>query len=136
LNEGTRLPYLPGVTPEFTRHFEFHYTEGGLPFSGSKEPVLGGFFRHQSQASGLEAVVALVDAWPAPLLPLATGPLPASSIRWSAHFMGAPPTSFDGYWWYRSHVIRAESGYASIVGRLYAGDTLIAWSEQLVAAYG
>ena len=135
-DRGLRLPFLPGITPEFTQHFEFHFTEGGLPFSGASEPVIGGFFRHLTEASGMEAVVALVDAWPAPLLPVASGPVPASSIHWSTHIVSPPPQDFDGYWWHRAHVVQANGGYGSIVARLYADKTLIAWSEQLVAVYG
>ena len=135
LEAGKRLPFLPGITPAFTRHFEFHFTEGDLPFSGSQQAVLGGYFRHTTAASGIEAIVALADAWPAPILAVASGPFPASSIRWSLHLVGSPPPDFDGYWWYRGQTEQASGGYATTVGRLYAGDQLVAWSEQLVAIF-
>ena len=42
-DEGLPLPYLPNITPDFTRHFDFRWTIGTLPFSGSDSGTIGGW---------------------------------------------------------------------------------------------
>jgi len=131
-------PHLPGIMPTFTQHFEFRATEGDVPFSGSSRATMGGYVRFVSTPSSeltTETLVALVDAWPGPMLPLGERPFPASSVRMSVQVVGAPPADFEDDYWFHSECIAAESGYATIVGRLYAGETLVLWMEQLVAYF-
>jgi acyl-CoA thioesterase len=134
LADAQRFPFVPGLTPQFTQHFEFRLTEGELPFSGSTEATIGGYVRHLTEASGVEALLALIDAWPAPVLSLGRAPFFASTIRWSAQLVAEPPR-WPEYFWFRSDCVSARGGYATTVGRLYADDVLVAFSDQLVAVF-
>lgn len=131
------LPYIEGVVPQFTRNLEFRWLEGGFPFSGHQEAVISGFCRHKTAAGeAVEATIGLLDAWPAPVLPLLDRPSPASTISWSAHFYDPPVHRPTDWWFYRALPVSFEEGYATTEARLYAPDgRLVAWSEQLVAVY-
>lgn len=133
--DGIHMPFLPGVTPAFTQHFDYWLTEGDLPFSGSAQATMGGYCRSKDHASGVEAVVALADAWPSPLLPLGARPFAASTVRWSLHLLDSAEPPEDGYFWFRSECVAAQHGLATTVGVLYSGERAVAWSEQTVAVF-
>jgi hypothetical protein len=135
--EGTfAVPYIPNVTPVFVRNFDLHWTEGDFPFTGSKDAVVGGYCRHRTKATGVEAIVGLADAWPAPVLPLLNRPAPASSVRWTLHIVGELPADPNAWCWLRSSAITAGGGYATMKMHLHGPDLgLIAWGEQLVAVF-
>ena len=133
---GEPIPHIEGLTPTFLQHLELTWMEGGYPYSGVKEAVIGGYCRHRTAASGVEAVIGLVDAWPGPMLPLMDGPGIASSVRWALHFSdlstfhASEPTYFD------SRVVMASDGYATTTGHLYDHHgKALAWTEQLVAFF-
>ena len=132
------FPYIPGVTPEMTRNFIYRLTDGALPFSGASEAVVGGWCRfRKSPASSIEAVVALLDAWPSPVLAMAKAPIPASTISWSAYLYDIPPSMPEGWWWFRSEASDCSGGYATVRGLLYRPDgVLAARMEQLEAVFG
>jgi acyl-CoA thioesterase len=133
--EARELPFIPGVTPTFTQHLDLRWADGGFPFSGHDTEGIAGYCRHRTQAAGVEALLALVDAWPAPVLPLLDRPTPASTVRWTVHLVGDPPAS-DDYCWLRSTTVAAGDGYATTEARLYGPDArLLAWAEQLVAIF-
>ena len=133
---GEPVPHLEGLTPTFLQHFELTWMEGGYPYSGATEAVIGGYCRHRTEATGVEAALGLVDAWPGPMLPLMTSPGVASTVRWAAHF--ADLASFDPHehTYFDSRVVMARDGYASTTGHLYDhhGKPLV-WTEQLVAFF-
>lgn len=134
--EGVVVPVIPGMTPEFLQHFELVLTEGAFPYSGAKEGTLGGYFRHKEKVEmGEEAVLALLDAWPPAILTMVNRPVAGSTVRWSCHFVGEIPASFDDYWWYRAETIAAGDGYGTTRAVLYAGEEMVCWSEQLVAVF-
>lgn len=133
--DGPPLPFLEGLTPEFTRHFEYRLTEGDYPFTGSTRATMGGWVRHRTRATGVEAVVALLDAWPAPVLPLGDAPFFASTVRWSVHLAAPPPDGFDAPLWFKSETVVAQDGYATVSGTLCAAGRPVAWTEQLVAYF-
>ena len=132
----TSFPFLEGVTPSFTRFFEFRWTDGAYPFTGSDEGVLGGWVRHRTAATDpLLAAVGLMDAWPAPILSLAKGPCPASSVTWSVDIADLPADP-SGWWWLRSETVEARAGYGSFRGELHAPDgRLAAHYSQRVAVF-
>jgi hypothetical protein len=71
----TAFPYIDGVTPVFTRQFDYRWATGALPFSGGGTPRIGGWVRLAEPVPVDDAVVlALLDAWPAPVLPLLDAP--------------------------------------------------------------
>jgi acyl-CoA thioesterase len=134
--DGLEIPFLPGVTPTFTQHFEYRLAAGGIPFSGSSDARLQGHCRHRTRASGVEAVIALLDAWPTPALNLASRPIPASTVRWTAHLVGDPDAApADGWWRYQAEALTCGDGYSTTFAQLFAGPELVAWMEQLVAVF-
>jgi acyl-CoA thioesterase len=130
------LPHIEGVTPTFVQHFELTWAVGAYPFTGAREPGLGGHCKHRTRATGIDALVGLLDAWPAPVLPVLTGPAMASTVRWAAHLTA--PERFDplARCFFEARVISARDGYATTLGHLYdGGGQPIAWMEQLVAFF-
>lgn len=134
---GLRLPFLPGLTPEFTQHF--HYLYGaGVPFAGAARPELEGRVRlARPVAMDASVLLGLIDAWPAPSLAMLTGPAPASTVTWTVDFfapaLGVPP---DAWLPFRSRTLAGDEGYLAIRSELGdASGRLLAASRQLVAEY-
>jgi acyl-CoA thioesterase len=134
------LPYLPGVVPVFTQHLAFRWAAGGVPFSGADEASFGGWCRLRAPAAGFpdEQVLALVDAWPAPVLPLLTGAAPASSLTWAVELLetvdGEEPE--DGWWYFSAETDRASAGYAHTRAALWSPSGVqVALSRQVVVVY-
>lgn len=122
--------------PRFAGHFDLRWGEGGLPFSGGAVAVTGGYVRHRGRASGVEALVALLDSWPSPTLVLASGPVPASSVRWVTHVVEDMSLGPDDWCWMRSETVHAGGGYTTMIARLHGPDgRLLVWGEQLVAIF-
>lgn len=114
------LPYVEGMTPEFTRHVAYRWASGGHPFSGAETTATSGWCRLRDPAAepaqdnaAEEHALALLDAWPAPLLQRLTRPAPASSLTWAVDFvdLGAEPAA-GGWWFFRSATTAAGEGYA------------------------
>lgn len=140
------LPYIEGLVPEFTRHFDYRLAAGALPFTGSGDPRLGGWirFRHTSGPVTTAHLLALIDAWPPAILSQLKTLAAASSLTWTVEMMPAAhrvksTTSADsGDWWqYLAEVEQAEEGYAAIRARLWdASGQLMALSRQTVTVFG
>jgi acyl-CoA thioesterase len=131
--EHTRLPYLPGITPEFTQQFEYRWLDGGVPFSGATEPRYRGYIRPLSvwrADAGLLA--ALADAWPAPALALLRGPAPVSTATWSLEIVDSvEERDLTGFWHFQCHTECALAGHTWFSGELFAPDgRLMALSRQ------
>lgn len=75
---GQVLPWREGVVPDFTRHFELVFVDGGLPFSGEGSGEMSGWvrFREAPARMGIAHVLALLDAWPPAVLPMYQQPAP------------------------------------------------------------
>ncbi len=140
------LPYAPGLTPEFTQHFDMRWAHGTLPFTTpATTGDIGGWvrFRSATREVGVEHVLALVDAWPPAVLPMLRKPAPVSTLSWTLDFTGAPageatePTGEPAYFGYAASTDHASDGYALIGSRFFRADgTLLAVGRQTVAAFG
>lgn len=131
------FPYIEGVTPRFTRQFEYRWTSGTLPFQGGDDPRIGGWVRLAEPVPVDEAVVvALLDAWPAPVLPLLKGPAPASTATWMVDLLAPIDAAADAWWRFEGTTLGAGEGHASVDGRLWGPDgRLVATSRQLVVEF-
>jgi acyl-CoA thioesterase len=135
-----RLPYVEGVLPRCTQHFDYRWGSSRVPFSGSDRANIGGYVRHPSggpvDAAG---VLALIDAWPPALLALFQRPAPASTVTWMVDFLGPLPASgseSDAFYRYEADTVAAGDGYGSCEARLWAPDgALIAASRQFVVEF-
>lgn len=129
IEASTPLPYLPGLTPVFTKHFEYFFAQGGIPFSGSDERALGGYcrFAEPPERFDEEAVLAFVDAWPPPILPMLSEPCPVSTTMWMIDFLAEPlGTPGDAWWTYHTEAHGAAEGYARETSRLWTPDGRLA----------
>ena len=114
-DEALELPYIEGLTPAFTRHFDYRWALGDLPFSGKGGHEMGGWiqFRERTDCLSEEWIVALADAWPTPVLAMLTEPAGFSTLTWGMEFvhLNRDTCSEDDWWAYRSVVDSAERGY-------------------------
>jgi acyl-CoA hydrolase len=133
--ELSDLPYLPGMTPEFTQHLALRWADGGYPFSGADAAAFTGYCRFRQPAGDAEGTVALLDAWPCPTLALAKGPAASSSVMWTAHLIHTPAPS-DAWYGFEYDTVVGHSGLHTAVGRMFDADgRLVGWTEQLVTVY-
>lgn len=134
------LPYLAGVTPEFTRRFQYRFAIGSGPYSGVESREMGGWcrFRDTSEPVTEEHVLSLVDAWPAPILPMMKEPAPASSVTWVLDFIQPMPEALSSDWWlFRSEVDHAGHGYGQFDAALWSPEgRLVALARQTFVVFG
>lgn len=132
------IPYFPGIMPECTQHFRFRWTDGGFPFSGSDVAHHGGWVRlpETNGALTLPTVLALLDAFPLPMMQMYTMPRPGASLTWNAHLVDLADADPTDWWWIRAETLHAGEGYGSFITYLYRRDgRLAAWADQAVALY-
>ena len=137
------FPFLPGITPAFTQHFDYRWATHRLPFTGAECPEVRGFVRPGPDEGHVDEamLLALIDAWPAPVLAMAQGPTPASTVTWMVDIVGRLPEVADtdapgGYWWFEGDATAAADGYADVHGRIFdPSGRLVATSRQLVVEF-
>jgi acyl-CoA thioesterase len=135
------LPYLPGLVPAFTRHFAYRLAAGALPFSGARAAEIGGWIRFRGDPSPAgvdEQAVALLDAWPPPVLALLSAHAPASSLAWTIELVRPfAPLDPRGWWYYHAIADAAEGGYAHSHATLWGPDgQVFALGRQSVSVFG
>lgn len=124
-DNAMKIPNIPGVTPDFLRHFDMRYASGKPPFMGSDEPDFAGYMRFASapQAMSTAALIALVDTWPPSVLPMLKGPAPASSLTWTMELLDEPSSrAADTLWQYEVKTDHFSDGYGQ--------SRAIIWDEQ------
>ncbi len=134
------LQYIEGITPVFSQNFEYRWPTMRLPFSGSDVANVGGWVRHRRGAPvDVVGVLALIDAWPPPVLSLLTAPRPAVTLTWQVNVVGELPEGgvpVDEFWRFESNAVASSGGFADVESYLWAPDgSLFATSRQLVAEY-
>ena len=135
------FPFLEGVTPDFTRHFEFRWCTDDMPMSGRGDGEIGGWVRLRGERQPEPSVawlLALVDAWPPAVLPMFRKPAPISSLSWYLELINPPGRpAADGWWRYHAWTDVAADGYAHTRAGLWGEDgELVAISRQTVALFG
>ncbi len=115
-SRAIELPYIEGLTPAFTRHFNYRWALGEFPFSGKGGQEIGGWisFREGTNCLTEEWLVALADAWPTPVLSKLKEPAAASTMTWNLGFVHLDRnTCSENEWWaYHCVIDSAERGYA------------------------
>lgn len=133
------LPYIPGVTPEFTQHIDFRWGHGGFPFSASDLPELGGWMRLKEARGDIDFIdlFMLVDAWPPALLPMVKGVAPGSSMTWTLEPLLLPAGKTANSWWqYQAITEYAQDGYGNCAARIWDDEgRLVAISRQTVVVF-
>lgn len=140
-DECQALPYIAGLTPEFTQHFDMRWSDGGLPFSGHASANMKGWIRlRETEDAGAidpALVLALVDAWPPSVVARCSGPANLSTMTWASGYRPVTEAiSADGWWAYQADTLSCSDGYAHIRSTLWtpAGEA-IAFSQQTVAVF-
>ncbi|SEO49278.1 acyl-CoA thioesterase [Aquisalimonas asiatica] len=133
------MPFQEGVSPAFTRHFEYCYGIGSLPFSGANTRRMGGWVRFRDEQDPITPMhlLGLIDAWPPATLPLLEERAPSSSLTWYAEIIHPVPGIRSGDWvLYEAELDYARDGYGQTHARLWnrQGD-LIAISRQTVTVF-
>jgi acyl-CoA thioesterase len=134
---GLPIPEAPGIIPEFTRHFDFRWIEGDLPFTGGATSAIGGWIRFRAPGGHSVAhLLGLVDAWPPAMIGRLSHPAPSSSLTWTVEPIGDLETPAD-WWQYRAWTDRTANGYGHTEARLWRPDgRLAAISRQTVVLFG
>jgi len=134
------FPFIPGLTPEFTKMVDYRQTAGQFPFSNSKQDQLQGWLQFNDGVGvpAEEMIVALGDAWPPTALQRVPKPAAASTLTWSLNFAPAAAQSETaGWWFFDSQLEAAGHGYSQHRAMLWnpAGE-VVATSHQSVAIFG
>jgi acyl-CoA thioesterase len=115
-SKALELPYIEGLTPAFTRHFDYRWAIGEFPFSGKGGGEIGGWINFKEETNCLteEWLIALADAWPTPVLSKLKEPAAASTLTWALEFvhLDRMACSENEWWAYHCIVDSAERGYA------------------------
>ncbi|MCB9797903.1 MAG: thioesterase family protein [Alphaproteobacteria bacterium] len=134
------MPYFEGVMPAFTQHWDIRWASPDLPFSGGSAAYLCGWVRCRDGGPVDAALIlAMMDAWPAPVWTTINRPIPGSSVTWQANLVrdlpegGADPEAF---WLYEARTVVTGLGYSDFEARLWdAEGQLTATSRQLFAEF-
>lgn len=120
---ATQFPFIPGLTPDFTQHFDYRYAVGKMPFMGGQETLMGGWIKLREpgpQAAGVAELLCLLDAWPPAVFSLLKAPAAGSTLTWSVGFVERPADCTAGDWWqYLADIQHAANGYSHIDATLW-----------------
>lgn len=133
------LPFVPGVTPAFTQHFQFRWSEGGMPYTGAREPRTKIHLRHRENAALDEThVIALADAIPSPGISMFRKPAMSSSLTWTLEILDHDHTfAADGWWRIDAEITAGRDGYLAQSAELWnPAGRLAALSRQSVVVFG
>ncbi len=82
------FPFIAGLTPNFTQHFEANWLHGGFPYSGSTDPqqVIELSLRDQATVEAGH-VLAMTDFVPPVALSMFREPVAGSSLTWMVELL-------------------------------------------------
>ena len=115
---------VPGQGPEFIQHFEARWAVGAVPFSGYPEPHSMIYARLRDRECAAEdALLALADVIPTPVLSMLRRPAPASSLSWMIEVLREPARlDLQGWCLIDTEVRAGTDGYLSQTSVLYGPD--------------
>lgn len=132
------LPFIPGVTPNFTQHLQMCWAEGPVPFTGGEGWNTRIHLRLKDEALDPELLTVLLsDAPPTPALGQLKDRKPASSVTWSLELRSpAAGVPADGWWRIDMDTKAAAEGYVNQAATLWTPDgRLASLGYQVVAIY-
>jgi acyl-CoA thioesterase len=134
------LPFIEGLTPGFIRYIEMRWAYGSMPFTGGSGREMGGWMRFREVPEVLTDahILALVDAWPAPVLQHFKTAVPASSLTWTLDIIHPRPVLEAGDWLlYKAKIDQAGNGYCHYDAEIWTPQgELLAISRQTVTVFG
>lgn len=133
-----RLPFAPGITPNFMQHFSVELLDGALPFSGKQ--VQRSAYRLGLNDAGPASeshILALADFMPPVALSWSLNVVPGSSLTWMLEFFehDFAQHSLQG-WQVETEMVAARDGYTSQSTILWAPNgTAVALSRQSMVVF-
>jgi acyl-CoA thioesterase len=138
-NAVPAMPFLPGISPAFTQHFDMRWARGRYPFTGAVDSRMSVYVRYRDEP-GLSAAhaLALMDAIPSPALALLTKPSPASTLSWTLELLDNTfDFAVDDWWRLDAVVDSVADGYAVHTSQVInPAGALAAISRQVATVYG
>ena len=134
-----RFNFIPGVTPNFTQHFDAVWLQGGLPFSQHSEPEIIVDVSMKDKVPCSEAhFLAIADFIPPVALSMLAQPVPGSSLTWMLEFLDHDYLEQPlQHWRVEAEMVAASEGYTSQTVTLYApNQKAIALSRQSMVVFG
>jgi acyl-coenzyme A thioesterase PaaI-like protein len=133
------LPRIPGVTPNFTRHFKGRWIVGGPPWSGIERPdsVIELGMRDRGNATESH-VLAMADFIPPIALSYLKTPVAAASLAWMLELLPEDVGSLplDG-WRIDAQMTAAHGGYVNQSVMLWGpGGVPVALGRQTMVVFG
>ena len=123
------FPYIEGITPEFTKHFDMRLAYGAMPFSGANSADFGMWIRfREAQQLSQSHLVALGDVPPMPGLNMISPPGVGSSLSWYLEFPAdLPALRADEFVYFDYRCQAAGDGYYNNTATLWteAGQALM-----------
>lgn len=138
VEESLQLPFMPGLTPNFTQHFDFRLADGAFPFMGADVWSSSMHIRmHHPEGIDNELMaVILADAGPTPPLARLKAPAAASSVSWALELRAVPPVTSEAFWRMDKQANVVDDGYVNETTHLWTPDGRIAaLGYQVVAVY-
>lgn len=134
------MPFLKGLTPDFSQNYEYRWTTQASPLSGAAIGQSQGWVRSlHPEPIDTAGLIAMLDSWPPPIWSRAKRPFTSSSLSWQIHLRSAPPPGgwpADRWYFYDARTLWAEDGYSDFEARLWSAEgELIASSRQAVAEF-
>jgi acyl-coenzyme A thioesterase PaaI-like protein len=136
---AVQVPFIPGVTPNFTQHFKARWIAGGLPWSGASQPdnVIELAMRDEGNATESH-VLAMADFIPPIALSYLTTPVAAASLTWMLELLTEDTSSLplEG-WRIDATMTAAHSGYINQSLTLWGpGGVPVALGRQTMVVFG
>lgn len=138
VNDQTPIDFvhIPGVTPNFTAHFDSRWLEGGLPFTGQTSPMAVTEISMRDSCNTSEShLLAIADFIPPAALSLLKSPSFGSSLTWMLEFLSDDYTDQPlQKWRVDSEMTAANGGYTSQTATIYApnGDAIALSRQSMV----
>jgi acyl-CoA thioesterase len=140
LEQASLLPFFKGISPNFTRQIDFHWAEGGFPYSHSdtwnSKVYLG---LHDLGLDRELTTVMLADAPPTPAISRFNKLVRSSSVSWALELRVSRPTELHtgGHWRIDIDTKACANGYTNEVATLWTPDgEAAAFGYQVVAVFG
>jgi len=132
-------PRIPGVVPNFTRHFNARWIVGSPPWTGIEhvDSVVELAMRDQGNATESH-VIAMADFLPPIALSYLKTPVAAASLTWMLELLGEDVSSLplEG-WRLDATMVAAHSGYINQSSTLWGpGGVPVALGRQTMVMFG
>jgi acyl-CoA thioesterase len=138
-SEPQELPFMQGLTPNFTQHFSIRWLRGGIPFTGNPSPqaVIEANMR-DTAATSESHVIAMADLIPPVALSMLKTPAAGSSLTWMLEFLA---DSFEHLslekWRIDAEILAARDGYTNQSCMIWGpGGEPLALSRQSMVVFG